>query len=133
MRTRSISEFHEPVLLIDPRTDDAVELAAQLELSGFATCIESNVAGALAAIERASFATLIVVADVEDPARLRWLGQLRRSAARSWILVVTPQCDTETRNLVYRHGGDACIAAPLSFNELTSCLTAFRSRARPVF
>jgi DNA-binding response OmpR family regulator len=132
MQTRSITEFHEPVLLLDPQMSSAVELAADLEMSGFVTCIENNAAGALAAIERTHFAALILVADIDDPGSLGWLDALRRKAARSWIIVVSPQCDTETCNLIYRHGGDACILSPLSLPELTSRLTAFRSRARPV-
>jgi DNA-binding response OmpR family regulator len=132
MQTRSVSEFHEPVLLLDPQIDSAVELAAQLELSGFPTCIESTAAGAQAAMERTHFATLILVADIGDPARLDWLDALRRRAAGSWIIVVGPQCDTKTCNLIYRHGGDACMTSPLSFHELTRRLTAFQLRARPV-
>jgi DNA-binding response OmpR family regulator len=133
MQTRSVREFHEPVLLLDPQTDSAVELAAYLESSGFPTCIESNAAGALAAIGRTHFATLILVADIGDPARLGWLDALRRRAARSWIIVVSPHCDTKTCNLIYRHGGDACLTAPMSLHELTSRLTAFQLRARPVY
>jgi DNA-binding response OmpR family regulator len=133
MQTRSITDFHEPVLLLDPQTDSAVELAAHLELSGFPTCIESNSTGALAAMEHTHFATLILVVDIGDPASLGWLDVLRRRAARSWIIVVSPHCDPKTCNLIYRHGGDACIVAPLSFHELIERLTAFQSRARPVF
>lgn len=132
MQTRSIAEFHEPVLLLDPQMSSAVELAADLELSGFATCIETSTAGALAAIERTHFATLILVADIDDAASIGRLDVLRRKAARSWIIVVSPRCDTRTCNLIYRHGGDACILSPPALHELTSRLTAFQSRARPV-
>ena len=132
MQTRSTTDFHEPVLLLDPQMDSAVELAAHLELSGFHTCIESNAAGALASMERTHFATLILVADIDDPTRLGWLDALRRRAARSWIIVVSPHCDTKACNLIYRHGGDACLTAPLSLHELTRRLTAFQMHARPV-
>jgi DNA-binding response OmpR family regulator len=130
MQTRSITEFHEPVLVLDPQMDNAVELAAHLEMSGFPTCIESNPADAQAAIERAHFATLILVADVDDPVHRGWLNALRRRAARSWIIVVSPRCDAKTCNLIYRHGGDACMTAPPSIDELTRRLTAFQLRAR---
>ncbi len=133
MQTRSITDFHEPVLLLDPQMDSAFELAAHLELIGFPTCTESSVAGALAALERTHFATLILVADIGDPERLGWLDALRRRAARSWIIVVSPHCDTKTCNLIYRHGGDACLTAPLSLHELTSRLAAFQLRPRPAY
>jgi hypothetical protein len=41
----------EPVLLLDPEIDRAAKLAAQLELIGFPTRMESTGAGALAAIK----------------------------------------------------------------------------------
>jgi DNA-binding response OmpR family regulator len=132
MQTRSITGFHEPILLIDPQTDNAVEVAAHLEMNGFPTCIESNAAGAQAAIKRAHFATLILVADIDNPAHRDWLHALRRRAARSWIIVISPQCDAKTCNLIYRHGGDACMTAPVSIHELTRRLTAFQLRARPL-
>ena len=44
-----------------------------------------------------------------------------------------PRCDAKTCNLIYRHGGDACVTAPVSIDELTMRLTAFQSRARPLY
>jgi len=133
MQRRSQTEFHEPVLLIDPQSQGAAELAAALEASGFHTRIESDVTGAQAATAREPFATLILVADVADPVSLGWLDALRGRAARSWIIVISPQCNAKTCNLIYRHGGDACMTAPVSVHELTQRLTAFQLRARPLF
>ena len=123
----------EPVLLLDPEMDRAAKLAAQLELIGFPTRMESTGAGALTAIKDAYFATLIVIADLDDKDCLEWLDDLRRAATRAWIIVITPQCDTKTCNLIYRHGGDACLTAPASIDDLTTRLTAFQSRARPLY
>jgi DNA-binding response OmpR family regulator len=131
--TRSQTEFHEPILLLDPQSQRAAELAAHLVSSGFPTWIESNATGAQAAIARRRFASLILVADIDDPVRLGWLDALRGRAARSWIIIISPQCDAKTCNLIYRHGGDACMTAPVSFHELTRRLTAFQLRARPLF
>ncbi len=132
MRIWRIKVSHEPILLLDPAVDRAAELATHLELNGFPTRIEHTGAGAQAAMKDAFFATLIVVADLDDKACLDWLDHLRRSAARSWIIVVSPRCDAKTCNLIYRHGGDACVTAPVSVDELTMRLTAFQSRARPL-
>jgi DNA-binding response OmpR family regulator len=122
-----------PVLLLDPHVGSAARLATQLALSGFPTRIESTGAGAKLAIEESHFATLIVIADVDDKACLDWLDDLRRTASRSWMIVVSPRCDTKTCNLIYRHGGDACVTAPVSIDDLTQRLAAFQLRSRPLY
>jgi DNA-binding response OmpR family regulator len=133
MQVRRTIGSQAPVLLVDPQLGSAAALATHLELRGFATHIEHTGAGAQAAIKNAAFATLIVIADLDDRACLDWLDVLRRAAARSWMVVVSSRCDAKTCNLIYRHGGDACIAAPVSIDDLTRRLTAFQSRARPSF
>ena len=133
MQIRRITAIHEPVLLLDPHTERAVALAAHLESNGFPTRIERTGAGAQSAIKEAYFATLIVIADLDDKACLAWLEALRRIASRSWMIVVSPRCDTKTCNLIYRHGGDACVTAPVSIDDLTKRLTAFQSRPRPLY
>jgi DNA-binding response OmpR family regulator len=123
----------ESVLLLDPEMDGATKLAAQLELIGFPTRPESTGAGALAAITEAYFATLIVISDLDDKDCLDWLDDLRRAAPRVWMIVISPRCDTKTCNLIYRYGGDACLTAPASIEDLTKRLTAFQARARPLY
>ena len=132
MQIRRVTASHEPILLLDPHMDCAAELATQLELNGFPTRVESSASGAQAAIEHAYFATLIVMTDLDASACLGWLDDLRRKAARSWMIVVSPRCDTKTCNLIYRHGGDACMTVPVSIDDLTRRLAAFQLRARPV-
>lgn len=133
MRIWRIKVSHEPILLLDPAMDRAAELATHLESNGFPTRVEHTGAAAQAAMKDAYFATLIVIADLDDEACLDWLDHLRRSAARSWMIVVSPRCDAKTCNLIYRHGGDACVTAPVSVDELTMRLMAFQSRARPLY
>ena len=123
----------EPVLLLDPEMDRAPKLAAQLELIGFPTRAECSGARALEALKDAYFATLIVIADIDDKDCLAWLDELRRAAGRVWMIVITSPCDTNTCNLIYRHGGDTCLAAPVSIDDLTRRLTAFQLRARPLY
>ena len=133
MRIGRIIVSHEPILLLDPEMDSAAELATRLEMNGFPTRIERTGASALAAMEDTYFATLIVVADLDDNACLDRLADLRRAALRSWMIVVSPRCDAKICNLIYRRGGDACITAPVSIDDLTSRLTAFQSRSRPLY
>ena len=122
-----------PVLLIDPHMDSAVKLAAELALNGFATRIENTGVGAQSAIKESHFSTLIVIADLDDKACLDWLDELRRTASRSWMIIVSPRCDTKTCNLIYRHGGDACVKAPVSLDDLTKRLAAFQLCSRPLY
>jgi DNA-binding response OmpR family regulator len=133
MQGRPTRSRHEPVLLLDPEVDRAANLATQLKLIGFPTRTESTGAGALVAIKEAYFATLIVIADLDDKACLSWLADLRHAAARVWMIVVSPRCDTKTCDLIFRHGGDACITAPISVDELTKRLGAFQSCSRPLY
>jgi DNA-binding response OmpR family regulator len=120
----------EPILLLDPDLNSADELATHLELKGFPTRIERTGAGAQAAMRDAHFATLIVFADLDDKA---WLDDLRRTAARSWLIVISPLCDAKSCDLIHRHGGDACVTRPVSLDELILRLTAFQSRSRPLY
>jgi DNA-binding response OmpR family regulator len=133
MQGRPAGRKGEPVLLLDPDTDRAAKLAAQLELIGFPTRAECSGAGALEAIKDAYFTVLIVVADLDDKDCLDWLDELRRAATRVWMIVISPRCDTNTCDLIYRHGGDACLIAPTSVDDLAKRLTALQSRARPLY
>jgi DNA-binding response OmpR family regulator len=87
-----ITVSREPILLLDPEMNSATKLATHLELNGFPTRIERTGARAQAAMRDAHFATLIVIADLDDKACLDWLDDLRRTAARSWIIVISPRC-----------------------------------------
>jgi DNA-binding response OmpR family regulator len=133
MQGKRTAPRYEPVLLLDPEMDRATSLVTQLESIGFPTRTESSGAAALAAIKGGYFATLIVAADLDDTACLDWLDDLRRASARFWMIVVTPRRDTTTCKLIYRHGGDACMTAPVSIDDLTGRLEAFQLRARPLY
>jgi DNA-binding response OmpR family regulator len=132
MQIQRATADHEPVILLDPHIDSAAELAIHLELNGFPALIAARASAAQAVIDRAHFTTLIVIADFEVAACLGWLDELRRTAGRCWMIVVSPQCDTNTCNLIYRHGGDACMTAPVSIDDLTARLTTFQLHARPM-
>jgi DNA-binding response OmpR family regulator len=123
----------EPILLLDPDLNSADELATHLELQGFPTRIERTGAAAQTAMRDAHFATLIVFADLDDKACLDCLDDLRRTAARSWLIVISPLCDARSCDLIHRHGGDACVTRPVSLDELILRLTAFQSRSRPLY
>lgn len=66
MQARPVSRKVQPVLLLDPEIDRAAKLAAQLELIGFPIHTENTGAGALAAIKDSYFATLLVMANIDN-------------------------------------------------------------------
>ena len=133
MHVRRAATSPMPVLLLDPDMGRATMLATRLALNGFPTRVESTGASAQSAIKKSHFATLIVMADLDNKACLQWLDDLRRAASRSWMIVVSPRYDNKTCNLIYRHGGDACVTAPVSIDDLTQRLTAFQLRSRPLY
>ncbi len=133
MQVRRFKASLEPILLLDPEADSAAELAGDLELRGFAIHVEHTEAGARAAMKDASFAVVIVVADVNHDACPYRLDDLRRAALRSWMIVISPRCDAKTCERIYRRGGDACLAAPVSIDDLIGRLTAFQARSRPLY
>jgi DNA-binding response OmpR family regulator len=131
MQIRRIKVSNAPILLLDPEMDSAAELVRHMELNGFPTRIEQTGAGAQAALKDTYFAALIVIADLNDSACFHWLDDLRRAALRTWMIVVSARCDAKTCKLIYRYGGDACITAPVSIDDLTGRLNAFQLRSRP--
>src|SRR5260370_6599866 len=96
MHVRHATTNPMPVLLLDADMGRANKLATQLASKDFTTRIENTGASAQSAIKEGYFATLIVIADLEDKACLAWLEDLRRTASRSWMIVVSPRCDTTT-------------------------------------
>lgn len=132
MRTQHTTLF--PVLLLlEPIPENAARLAAQLQAAGFSTRIEGNADLALRALRESFFFALVVVADLTLKEGLAGLQTLRRGARRSWMIVAAPQCDTHTCDLIHRCGGDACVALPISAEDLIARLDAFQLRERPSF
>jgi DNA-binding response OmpR family regulator len=130
-RPQPIAPF--PVLLLEPNSQNAVQLARGLEAAGFQIRVEGSAQAALQAQRESFFFALIVVADLADTDCLAVLDALRRKAPRSWMLVAATDCDSHTCDLIRRHGGDACLALPVSLDDLTNRLDAFQLRARPSF
>ena len=131
MRIERTSPF--PALLLEPNQANAVQLASRLQAAGFEIRIEGLADSALQAQRQSFFFALIVIADLADKDCLVMLDSLRRRSPRSWMIVVTSNCDAHTCNVIHRHGGDACIPLPIDLNDLIARLDAFQLRARPSF
>jgi DNA-binding response OmpR family regulator len=122
-----------PALLLEPNRANALKLASGLEAAGFNVRVEGDAPAALQALRESFFFALIVVADLGDQDCLATLETLRRKAPRSWMIVAAPDDDVDACDLVYRRGGDACLALPISLDDLTNRLGAFQLRSRPSF
>jgi DNA-binding response OmpR family regulator len=122
-----------PVLLLEPNTATAAALASLLDTAGFEVLISGTARSALRAVEETFFFALIVVADLTNKDCLVTLKELRRRAPRSWMIVAAADCGMDDCSLIHRRGGDACVASPISIDDLIHRLDAFRWRARPSF
>lgn len=131
MQHKSTAPF--PALLLEPNRENAVELASRLEAAGFSIRVEGSASAALQALRESYFFALILVADIADQDCLATIETLRRKAPRSWMIVATPDDDVDACKRVYRCGGDACVALPVSLDDLISRLDAFQLRSRPSF
>lgn len=133
MRIQRVTTSQFSVLLLEPDLQSAVQIALQLEAAGFPVHVEADAYSALRALQKSFFLALVVVADLADKDCLVTLKALRRNAPRSWMIVAVPYCDVHAYALIHRCGGDACIASPISADELIERLEAFQMRARPLF
>jgi len=122
-----------PALLLEPNRANALKLASGLEAAGFNIRIEGDAPAALQALRESFFFALVVVADLADEDCLAALETLRRKAPRSWMIVAAPDDAADACDVVYRRGGDACVALPISLDDLISRLDAFQLRSRPSF
>ena len=132
MRTQHTQLF-PALLLLEPNPENAARLATALEAAGFSIVAETNADLALQALRKSFFFALIVAADLTDKDCLATLQALRRRARRSWMIVAAPQCDIHTCDLIHRYGGDACVTAPISADDLIDRPDAFQLRERPLF
>jgi len=122
-----------PVLLVEPNRANAADLASLLDAAGFEVLISGTADSALRAVEKTFFFALIVIAELTNKDCLATLEGLRRRAPRSWMIVAAPDCDMDTCSVIHRYGGDACVALPISTEDLIRRLDAFHRRARPAF
>jgi DNA-binding response OmpR family regulator len=133
VRNRSQPTAPFPALLLEPNSQNAVQVARALEAAGFQIRAAASAEAALLAQRESYFFAVIVVADLGDKDCLAALDALRQKSPRSWMIVAATDCDAHACDVIRRHGGDACIALPISLDDLVNRLDAFQLRARPSF
>jgi DNA-binding response OmpR family regulator len=75
---------------------------------------------------------MVVVADLSDCQHLFGLRQLREAAPQTWIIVVATKTEFEACQVVFSHGGDACLPKPFQFSDLLFRLESFSHLERTV-
>jgi len=143
MQSRPLPTHDSRTLLVDTKLEHRVQLVEhvkhdvqlveRLNRAGFRTDFAVSWSAARAALGANYYHSCIVVADLDQPADLEQLDELRRAALRVWIVVLSDLQPENALALARRQGIDAVLSAPFSMQDLTSRLVAFSLRARPTF
>jgi len=133
MQSRPLPTHDSRTLLVDANLEHGGKLVEQLNRAGFRTDFAVSWSAARAALAANYYHSCIVVADLDQPADLSQLDELRRAALRVWIMVLSDLQPEKALLLAHRQGVDAVLSAPFSMEDLTSRLAAFSLRARPTF
>jgi DNA-binding response OmpR family regulator len=126
------SPFTNPILLVDPGVDLGRGLLRQLTLHGFCADLAITVEAARACVGVRYYRAMVVVADLSDGQHLLGLRQLREAAHQTWIIVVATKTEFEACQVVFSHGGDACLPKPFQFSDLLFRLESFSHLERTV-
>lgn len=120
-------------LVLDVKNEQGGQLVKQLNHAGFKTDLAVSWGAAHAALKANCYQSCIVVADLDQPAALERLDELRRAAVHVWIILLNERQPENARVRALRHCVDAMLSAPFSMADLTSRLAAFSLRARPAY
>lgn len=119
------------VLLLDPDPGAAHVMASQLRHAGFCTHITTSGPSALLATRTMHFGAIVVVADLSNTESCSYLREIRRSALRSWLVIIADPMIGRAEDFLQDLGGDALFAAPFAIADLTQRLSALSNRSRP--
>lgn len=120
-------------LLVDVNNELGGLLVEQLNHAGFKTDFAVSWGAAHAALRANCYQSCVVVADLNQPAVLEQLDELRRQALRVWIIVLSDLQPDNALVLAHRQGVDAVMSTPFSMKDLAARLAGFSLRARPTF
>ena len=122
-----------PTLVFDPDPENARAIAEQLSGQGISVRVAQSAADVLQSVRRSYFRVLFVAADLGNEECLRFLDAVRRTTPRSWLIVSNARVDRPSRMIVYRHGGDVLVEAPVDIHDLVERIAGLRVRSRPFY
>src|SRR5882672_7770929 len=119
------SGYSLPILVVDPNSPAAQQLAIQLRHFGFeADAVAAHSAAQTAALIK-HYGSMVVVADLRLAAEFDDIADLRNICPDTWIIVISSTAYAHAEQLVFRRAVDSFLVAPFSLQELTSRLLAF--------
>ena len=122
-----------PVLLLDSDTDAAMQFAAQLRHAGFAIEVVSSISEALDFLGYRVCSMIVVVADMLDDEQIQQgLTDLRHTAPKAWMLVVTDDPPQRAREIVRQCGGDELFVTPFAMAIVIQYVAAHIRLPRPL-
>ena len=122
---------YSTTLVVDFNGTAAIQLANQLSHSGFHADVAVSSQAARAAVRAKDYTALVMVADLNHSGDVECLSGLRKSARRSWIIVVSSRLCPDPHQIILRCGADSLLIAPFSIEELARRLSTFSLRSRP--
>jgi DNA-binding response OmpR family regulator len=122
---------YSTTLVVDFNGPAANELADQLRHAGFHADVAVSAQAAHAAARTGHYDALVMIADLNRADDTDCLRDLRKTARRSWIIVVSSRPCADPHQISLRCGADSLLIAPFSMEDLTFRLSAFSQRARP--
>ena len=133
MQSEQLTTHTSRTLLVDANIEHGGQLVEQLNRAGFKTDFAAGWRAAHAVLGANYYHSCIVVADLDQAAHLKELDELRRTALRVWIVVLSDLQAEKALVIAHRQGVDAVLSTSFSMHDLTSRLAAFSLRARPTF
>ncbi len=122
--------YRMPILVIDANRAAAWHLAHQLTDAGYQAEAAGDHPAALGAVRSRYYGSIIFVGDLDQPATLQRVAELRRRVPRTWIIAISSTAMVDTP-VSLRQQVDAVLRTPYSVDDLISRLSAFSQTSRP--
>src|SRR5262249_28266706 len=119
-------------LLIDVNVEHGRGLVDEISRTGVRTDLATSWGAARAVLAVNYYHSCVIVADLDRPADLERLQELRVIAPRVWMIVLSERQSGETAGLGLPPGVDAWMSVPLCVHDFASRLAEFASHARPL-
>jgi DNA-binding response OmpR family regulator len=119
--------------LFDPDEEAASRLAGALAQAGFRVERRADADEFIAAVRADDCRTVVVAADLANPACRRFLHRLRVAVPHSWLVISNATVDAAALRAARSHGIDVVLAMPIDVADLSQRLHALQARSRPSF
>lgn len=126
-----LASNYSAVLLVDCNSAAANQMADQLRHSGFHANVADSAQAANLAARAKHYDALVMVANLNQTEDVHFLKDLRKSAQRSWLIVISSVPCANALQIAFHCGADSLLIAPFSIEALTSRLSRLLLRSSP--